>query len=93
MRKTFEVQRNRRCWTLWVILDQHFQLFPAEFRAFDMNTEIRRSTDNVGSCFIDDTLQMLVAVDWLLERDWELDLSRCDKAFLSVYPVTAEATA
>jgi hypothetical protein len=67
--------------------------FPAEFRAFDSGPIFRRSENDCTILFISDALQMLVAVDWLMERDWELDLSRCDAAFLSVYPVTAEATA
>jgi hypothetical protein len=64
--------------------------FPSEFRAFDDDEDFRRIQRECGILWVTDTLRMLVAVDWLLERDWELDLSRCDVDFKAVYPVTAE---
>jgi hypothetical protein len=93
MRKTFKVTRSdgRKYWIVQRI--NPGELFPTEFRAFDYDAEFRRLSAGTAMLHIDNALQMLVAVDWLLERDWELDLSRCDKAFLAVYPVTAEATA
>jgi hypothetical protein len=90
MRKTFEVERPENC-RFWIVSKSglHHEWFPAEFRAFDKDEGFRRMNSSCGILYIDDPLQMLVAVDWLLERDWELDLSRCDAAFLAVYPVTA----
>ena len=70
--------------------EMHPREMPAEFRAFDSNAHFRSLGTPCSIVYIDDTLRMLVAVDWLLERDWELDLSRCDAAFLAVYPVTAQ---
>jgi hypothetical protein len=92
MRKTFNVSRGRKNWVIFID-EESSEAFPAEFRAFDHDELFRSPPGPVASCHIDDTLQMLVAVDWLLERDWELDLSRCDAAFLAVYPVTAEVSA
>jgi hypothetical protein len=92
MTKRFDVSRASESHTNWMIFVQEgSDLFPPEFRAFDHDEYFRTPPCPVASCHIDNDLQMLVAVDWLLERDWELDLSRCDAAFLSVYPVTAEA--
>lgn len=90
--KRFKVKRPAGCW-LWIVERLHSDArFPAEFRAFDMEDSFREIKRPCSIVYINDTLQMLVAVDWLMERGWELDLSRCDKAFLSTYPVTAEAT-
>lgn len=77
--------------TFWLIEHLGYnEEFPCEFRSFDKCEEFRRIRRSCGILYVDETLRMLVAVDWLLERDWELDLSRCDDVFLSVYPVTAE---
>jgi hypothetical protein len=89
--KDFRVRRSTSNET-WVIEHRGWEHeFPCEFRAFDDDEYFRGiQRDSCGVIWVTDTLRMLVAVDWLLERDWELDLSRCDADFKAVYPVTAE---
>jgi hypothetical protein len=94
MQKTFEVERPEGC-RFWIVskCGLHHEQFPAEFRAFDKSEGFRRINSTCGILYIDGDVAMLAACDWLMERDWELDLSRCDAAFLAVYPVTAEVSA
>ena len=68
------------------------QKLPDDMRAFDSFKSFRENKPlSVHLLFINDNIQLMVAIDYLLERGWELDLSRCCSQFLSLYGVEAAA--
>jgi hypothetical protein len=58
---------------------------PDDMRAFDAVEGFRKGSQSFSLLYIDNDIQLLVAVDYLLERDWEIDFRLCCEDFKQLY--------
>ena len=66
--------------TRWVFYSAEKD-FPEEFQGFDDGRERHERVVWVG-----DTVQALVACDWLKERGWVMEERKCSSTWLQVWP-------
>lgn len=59
--------------------------YPPDFAAFDFMENHRIGSRLAKPVWINNDLQAMVALDYLLERGWELDEGRTDARFLALY--------